>query len=144
MAKAAELDSGLVAGLKLAKNARVYFALVLKGPNDGKLILSKTKVPRTAVNDAKKQCGGSTVLKGFCRYDEDTHVFETAKEAPATASQAVRAVAKRDAGSAIKAEFRISTDPELLADEAEAPAVVGQAAPPQTADGADFGRAGRS
>src|SRR5689334_16158820 len=110
MAKTAELDADLANGFKLAKTKRVYFALVLKGGTDGALILSKTKVPLAAIADAKKQSGGSAVLKGFCRYEEGTYIFETAKQAPATAAQAVKVIAKRDAGQAVKAEFRISTD----------------------------------
>src|ERR1700694_4720436 len=98
MAKAAELDMDLAAGLKAAKSKRAYFALVLKGSNDGALIVSKTKVPPADIAAAKKQSGGSSVLKGFCQYEEGTYVFETAKQAPATAAQAVKLIAKRDAG----------------------------------------------
>jgi hypothetical protein len=117
MAKTAELDKDLVDGLKAAKSKRAYFALVLKGGSDGALILSKTKVPPAAIAEAKKKSGGSAVLKGFCQYEDGKYIFETAKEAPATAAQAVKVIVKRDAGMAVHAEFRVSTDPELLADE---------------------------
>ncbi len=108
----------LVDGLKAAKSKRAYFALVLKGSNDGALIVSKTKVPPAEIAAAKKESGGSAVLTGFCRYEDGIYVFETAKNAPATAAQAVRTIAKRDAKMPIQAEFRVSTDPELLAGEA--------------------------
>jgi hypothetical protein len=139
MAKAAELDTELVNGLKAAKSKRAYFALILKGSNDGALIVSKTKVPPADIAEAKKKSGGSAVLKGFCQYEEGTYVFETAKQAPATAAQAVKVIAKRDAGLAVKAEFRVSTDPELLADEGDAPATAPPKAPPAPpqADGAE-------
>ena len=130
MAKAAELDTDLITGLKAAKSKRAYFAIVLKGSNDGALIVSKTKVPPAAITEAKKRSGGSAVLKGFCQYEEGTYVFETAKQAPATASQAVKLIAKRDAGLAVKAEFRVSADPELLADEGDASAATPPPAPP--------------
>ncbi len=135
MAKAAELDKDLVDGLKATKSKRGYFALVLKGSNDGALIISKTKVPPGDIATAKKQSGGSAVVKGFCQYEDGKYVFETAKEAPATAAQAVKAIAKRDAGMAVNAEFRISTDPELLADEGDPIAATAAAAQPQQ-DGA--------
>ncbi len=133
MAKAAEMDTQLLAGLKAAKSKRAYFALVLKGSNDGALIVSKTKVPPADIADAKKQSGGSAVLKGFCSYEEGTYVFETAKPAAATAAQAVKTIAKRDAGLALKAEFRVSAVPELLADEGDSPAPSTAAAQPDGA-----------
>ena len=130
MAKTAELDKDLVDGLKAAKSKRAYFALILKGSSDGALLVSKTKVPPAAIAEAKKKSGGSAVVKGFCQYEEGTYVFETAKQAPATASQAVKVIAKRDAGLAVKAEFRVSTDPALLADEGESAAAAPPKAPP--------------
>ncbi len=135
MAKAAELDKDLVDGLKAVKSKRGYFALVLKGSNDGALILSKTKVPPGDIAAAKKQSGGSAVVKGFCQYEDGKYVFETAKEAPGTAAQAVKAIAKRDAGMAVNAEFRVSTDPELLADEGDSTATASTTAQRQQ-DGA--------
>jgi hypothetical protein len=72
-------------------------------------------------------------------YEEGTYVFETAKQAPATAAQAVKVIAKRDAGLAVKAKFRISSDPELVADEGDAPTTAPPKAPPALpqADGAE-------
>ena len=126
MGKAAELDEELVGGLKAAKSKRAYFALVLKGSNDGALIVSKTKVAPTAITEAKKESGGSTIVKGFCKYEDGKYVFETANDAPATAAQAVKFIAKRDAGLTVNAEFRVSNDPELLAGESNAPGTTTQ------------------
>jgi hypothetical protein len=133
MAKAAELDKDLVDGLKAAKSKRACFALVLKGASDGALILSKTKVPPAGIAAAKKQSGGSAVLKGFCQYEDGKYIFETAKEAPATAAQAVKVIVKRDAGMAVHAEFRVNADPELLADEGESTTATPPQAPPDGA-----------
>jgi hypothetical protein len=130
------LDKDLVEGLKAAKSKRAYFVLVLKGSNDGALILSKTKVPPADIAAAKKQSGGSAVLKGFCQYEDGKYIFETAKEAPATAAQAVKVIMKRDAGMAVHAEFRVNADPELLADEGESTAATPPQAPPAPPDGA--------
>ena len=135
MANAAELDKDLVNGLKAAKSKRACFALVLKGSSDGALIVSKAKVPPAEIAEAKKKSGGSAILKGFCKYEDGKYVFETAKDAPATAAQAVKAIAKRDAGMAINAEFRVSADPELVADEGDSTAAPAPAAQPKP-DGA--------
>jgi hypothetical protein len=137
MPNAAKLDENLVAGLKIAKSKRAYFALVLKGSTDGALIISKSKVPPADIAEAKKKSGGSALLKGHCLYEDGTYVFETAKAAPATAAQAVKTIAKRDAGLTLKAEFRVGADPELLADEGGSPGQPVSAAPTaQPKDGA--------
>jgi hypothetical protein len=113
MAKTAELDTELVDGLKAAKSKRCYFVLVLKGGTDGALLVSKTKIAAPAIAEAKKKSGGSAVVIGFVSYEEGTYIFETAKLPSATAAQAVKTIAKRDTGLTTKAEFRVSTDPEL-------------------------------
>lgn len=113
MGNTAELDKELVDGLKVAKTKRCYFALVLKGGTDGALLVSKTKIPAPAIAEAKKSSGGSAVVQGFVSYADGAYIFETAKDAPATAAQAVKAIAKRDAGLSIHADFRKGTDPEL-------------------------------
>jgi hypothetical protein len=115
MGNTAELDKDLADGLKAAKTKRCYFALVLKGGTDGALLVSKTKVPAPAIAEAKKKSGGSAVVSGFVSYEDGTYVFETAKPPAGTAAAAVKTIAKRDAGQTIKAIFRQSTDPELLA-----------------------------
>ncbi len=142
MAKTAELNEDLINGLKAAKSKRAYFALILKGATDGALIVSKTKVPPAQIAEAKKESGGSAVIKGFCTYEDGTYVFETAKQAPATAAQAVKLIAKRDAGLALKAEFRVSTDPELLTEEGGSESAVPPKAPPAPSphDGADVAK----
>jgi len=113
MGSTAELDKDLADGLKAAKTKRCYFALVMKGSTDGALLISKNKVPAPAIAEAKKKSGGSAVLSGFVSYEDGTYVFETAKDPPGTAAQAVKTIVKRDAGQTIKASFRQSSDPEL-------------------------------
>lgn len=143
MAKSGEMNEELVTGLKAAKSKRAYFALVLKGGKDGALIVSKTKVPPAAIADAKKESGGSAVVKGFCRFEDGVYLFETIKAVGPNVAQAVKLIAKRDAGITLRAEFRVKADPELLADEEEAsstpqvtPAKQTDAA--ATTDGADL------
>jgi hypothetical protein len=133
MGKTAELDKELVEGLKTAKTKRCYFVLVLKGGTDGALLVLKTKIAAPAIAEAKKSSGGSAVVQGFVSYADGAYVFETAKDAPATAAQAVKTIAKRDAGLAIHASFRQSTDAELEGVEGEHDEQAGSGATAQTA-----------
>jgi hypothetical protein len=108
------LDEELVAGLKLAKTKRCYFALVVKGATDGALVVSKQKVPPVLITLAKKKCGGSAVVKGAVFFEDGKYIFETAKEQAATMPNALKLIAKRDAGMAIIAICRVGTDPDLF------------------------------
>ncbi len=119
MAKTQELDQELVEGLKLARTKRMYFAAVLKGGNDGALLVKKTKVPPNAIAEAKKSCGGSAVVKGFVFGEEGKLIFEVGKEPPGTMANALKIIAKRDSGLSIHPECRVSSDPELMEEESE-------------------------
>jgi hypothetical protein len=128
MAEKAELDEDLAGGLKQAKSRRMLFVLVMKGGADGALIVSKMKVPPAAIADAKKRCGGSSALKGACFVEDGKYVFELAKEPPATMPQAVKLIAKRDAGLTINAICRRGDSPDLI-DESDQPAAQAATAP---------------
>ncbi len=121
MGKTSELDKDLADGLKAAKSKRCYFTLVLKGGTDGALIVSKTKIAAPAIAEAKKKSGGSAVVSGLVSYADGAYLFETVKVVSATAAQAVKTIAKRDAEQSIHAVFRVSTDPELLAGDGNSP-----------------------
>src|SRR5438270_9697308 len=120
MPKVEELDAELATGLKAAKGKRMYFAVVLKGGADGALIVSKQKVPAPAIAEAKKKCGGSAVIKGACFGEEGKHIFEVAKEPPATLANTLKLIAKRDSGLSIHAECRVGSDPDLVDEEDKA------------------------
>src|SRR5437868_2687309 len=62
-----------------AKTKRMFFVLALKGSSDGALILTKIKITAKEVTAAKKQSGGTTVIKGACFFEKGKHVFEVAK-----------------------------------------------------------------
>ncbi|HEV2972277.1 MAG TPA: hypothetical protein VGY55_20045 [Pirellulales bacterium] len=113
MGKVQEIDQELATGLKQAKGKRMYFAVVLKGASDGALIVSKQKVPPKDIAEAKKESGGSTVIKGACFVEDGKYIFEVAKEPPATLPNAIKLIAKRDAGMTINPECRVGTDPDL-------------------------------
>jgi hypothetical protein len=112
MGNTAELDKGLIDGLKIAKTKRCFFVLVLKGATDGMLLVSKTKIPAPAIAEAKKASGGGAIVQGFVSFADGAYLFETAKEAPATAAQAVKTIANRDAGMPIHATFRLGEETE--------------------------------
>jgi hypothetical protein len=129
MAKPESHDDALANGLKAAKSKRMYFAAVLKGGADGALIVSKTKVSPADIAEAKKKCGGSSVINGICFGEDGRHVFETAKSAPATLAQALKTIAKRDANLSIIPICRIGGGPDLEdRDAPAAPATPAQAA----------------
>ena len=119
MPKTAEIDEELAAALKQAKSKRMYFAVVVKGAADGALIVSKQKVPPTAIAEAKKKCGGSAVIKGACFVEDGKHVFEVAKEPPATLANALKLIARRDSGLTIHPICRVGGAADLLEEEEE-------------------------
>ena len=100
-------DADLTAGLKKAKGAEMFFAFVPKG-TDGKLIISKAKIPPKDIADAKKEIGGGTPVLGKCYGDGRTMVFEVAKAAPPALVAAIKKVAKRETGLTIDPEIRMA------------------------------------
>jgi peptidoglycan hydrolase-like protein with peptidoglycan-binding domain len=128
-------DATLTAALKQAKANRMFFAFIPKGA-DGKLIVSKAKVPAKEIAEAKKQTGGGNAITGKCYGEGATMVFQVAKAAPATLAAALKKVAKRDTGLSIDADVRVAGDAD--AEEEAAPAAPagggnGKAAPPAAA-----------
>ncbi len=97
----------------------MYFAAVLKGGNDGALIIKKTKVPPAAINEAKKQSGGTAVVKGAVFGEDGKLIFEVAKAPPGTMENALKVIAKRDSGLSIHPECRVGTNPDLFDEHSE-------------------------
>jgi hypothetical protein len=127
-------DEELRVGLKQAKQKKMFFAFVPKG-TDGKLIVSKRKIPPKDIADAKKEIGGSAAVLGKCFGEEGAMVFEVAKAVAPTLTAAVKKVAKRETGLTLQPEFRVVSEADLeTAEETEvvAPAVAPTAreAPP--------------
>ncbi len=117
MPKVEEIDQDLVTGLKQAKSKRMYFAIVLKGGADGAMLVNKAKIPPKDIAEAKKKCGGSTVIKGAVFFEDGRYVFETGKEPPGTLPNAIKVIAKRDAGLAINPVCRKGTADDLADEE---------------------------
>ena len=115
------LDQSLADNLKRATRAPAdhpyFFALVVKGGTDGQLIVSKGRVPEKQIAEAKKETGGSAVVKGVCFGEDGTLVFETPKLPAPAWTPLVKRLAKEGAGLALKAVFRQGRDPDQLPDE---------------------------
>jgi peptidoglycan hydrolase-like protein with peptidoglycan-binding domain len=100
----------LAAALKQAKAKPMFFAFIHKGA-EGKLIVSKTKIPPKQIAEAKKETGGGTPVTGKCFGGEGgAMVFQVAKAAPPALAAAVKKPAKRDAGLMIEPEFQLGGD----------------------------------
>src|SRR5262245_4561770 len=114
-----QVDSLLVANLKLVKTAPLRFAFVMKGPTEGRLLLTKKPpIPPKEIADAKKELGGGQVLSGRCRWDEENkeYLLELAKDPPPTLATAVRTIIKKDTGQTVKVSCRAAAD--LASEEA--------------------------
>jgi hypothetical protein len=94
-----------------------FFALVVRGGTDGKLIVSRRKGPEKQIADAKKETGGSAVVTGVCFGEDGTLVFETAKVPAPAWTPLVKRLAKDVAGLTIRPVFRLGRDPDQLPDE---------------------------
>lgn len=122
------LDASLASGLKGARKATQekphFFAMVVKGPTAGLLIVSRKKIPPKQIADAKKDVGGTTVVKGVCYAGEDGHTqFETSKP-PVPAWEALaRRLARDLAGLSIKPVFVQGRNDEAVAEGSEDPDV---------------------
>jgi hypothetical protein len=125
-------DANLTAALKQAKSTKMFFAFVPKG-SEGKLLVSKTKISPKQISDAKKEIGGGTPVTGTCFGDGSTMVFQVAKAA-GTLANAIKNVAKRDAGLT---KVRLATDADSEEEDtgvAPGEAVSAEAEPEDDAD----------
>jgi hypothetical protein len=120
-------DADLLAALKQAKMKKMFFAFVPKG-TDGKLLISKKKIPPKVIQEAKKEIGGGMPVTGKCFGEEGTMVFLVAKPAPPALTAAVKKVARRDSGLTIDPEFRVAHDADAEEPETTSPTEAGAAA----------------
>ena len=106
------IDHDTLELLKEAKSGkRVFFALVVKGGTDGKLLASKSKVSPTQIGEAKKECGGSAVIQGRCHGEDHALVFETVKDTAPAVTTVTKKLLK-EASWTVPFEFRINSDAE--------------------------------
>jgi hypothetical protein len=138
-----KVDDELLTNLKRAQKAPsdkpLFFALVVKGTADGKLIISKYKIPEKQVGEAKKATGGTTVVKGVCFGEDGQLVFETAKPPAPSWAVVAKKLAKDATGLLIKPVFTQGRDDEAVSesvaepDAGEVPAAPAQPAEPDLA-----------
>jgi peptidoglycan hydrolase-like protein with peptidoglycan-binding domain len=126
----AEVDAGLATALKAAKSKKMFFAFIPKGGGDGKLIVSKAKIPAKEIAEAKKALGGGNAVTGKCFGAIGEMVFLVAKEAPATMEAAVKKVAKRDSGLAVIPTFQVAGDADADEEGGSAPSAAAAGAAP--------------
>jgi hypothetical protein len=132
----AELD--LTAAIKMAKGKKMRFAFVLKG-SDGKLILSKAKIPPKQIAEARSEMGGGTLVTGKCSGPLNNLVFQVVKPPPSTLAAALKKVIKSEAGLTTAPEVQLAADADAeepedgvgAAASAAAPAASATAAPAQ-------------
>src|SRR5437868_4806473 len=130
----ADVDADLVTALKMAKGKKMFFAFVPKG-SDGKLIVSKTKIPPKLIAETKKEIGGGAPVTGKCFGDGGSMVFQVAKAASPALAAAIKKVAKRDTGMTIDADIQLAGDAD--ADEQDTgTAAAATAAPAASASAA--------
>jgi hypothetical protein len=78
---AMEIDKVLAAALAAAKSKPHKFALIAKGATVVHLIVDKTPIKSAAIQAAKKEHGGTTVVRGQCHGGPDGELlFDVAKE----------------------------------------------------------------
>ena len=112
-----EKDANLKQALKQAESHKMYFALIPRG-SEGKLIVSRSRIPSEVISQVRKEIGGGTPVTGKCFGPVHKLVFRVAAEPSGTFAAAIRKIAHRDSGLAIAPEVRV--DPGADAEEHEA------------------------
>ena len=124
----AKVDVELAASIKQAKLKPMFFAFVANGPK-GKLLLAKTKVPAREEEEAKSELGGGKTIRGRCKGEDGTLVFEIAKDPAGNLADQLKKTITRDTGMILTVNVRKAGDLEEEKGEAE-----GEASPEETAD----------
>ena len=104
-------DADLLLALKQAKSKKMFFAFVPKG-SEGKLIVSRKKIPPKEIAELRKEIGGGYPVIGKCIGPIGDMVFTVAKPAPHTMKAALKNVAHRDAGLLLVADIQLAGDAE--------------------------------
>ncbi len=108
-------DTKLIEALKMAKAKPMFFAFILKLP-EGKLVVSKTKIPMKDVLQMKKDMGGGTPIMGTCSGPLDDMTFTTGQAVAGVVQNVIPKVVRRDAGLTVVATIVYGKE---LADEAK-------------------------
>lgn len=128
-----DIDAALATALKQAKAKEMHFCFVSKGTG-GKLLVSKKKITPKEIAEAKKELGGGKPIKGTCTGSLGEMVFTTAKEVGGAVVNALKKVAKTDAGLMIKPTFQVGGQADEDEGEEDAAATPEVAAAPPAAE----------
>jgi hypothetical protein len=144
-----EFDKVLAAALTAAKSASHGFAVVAKGSAVVHLLVSKTPIKDADVQKAKKEHGGTAVIRGKCQGHDGELVFHVSK-APAIDAKKLKEYITHASNLSIKPRFEVVAEASLEGDEAseteaeqagagKAAGLEGDKAPPAgTGDAASF------
>lgn len=113
-------DLELANALKQAKSKPMFFAWVLKGGGDGKLIVSKTKIPMKDVLEIKKAIGGSKPITGKCSGALDSMTFQTGGVWPGVTENTIMKVVKRETGLTVDVRMEMAGhDKDMIEEDTE-------------------------
>src|SRR5882724_4200148 len=102
-----QIDHNLTTALRRARTNAMNFALVLKGQEDGTLIVSRHPITPKTIALARPDLHGCHIFKGRCVGEEHDHlVFEIATDPPATLAKTLRDLVHRDTGLLLHVETR--------------------------------------
>lgn len=104
-----EIDKELVAALNGAKSKAHNFAIVAKGASVVYLLVSKLPIKDADVQKAKKEHGGTDVIRGNCQGSDGELVFRVAKE-PAVEALKLKAFISTATKLTVKPRFEVAVD----------------------------------
>ena len=109
-----DVDKELVKSLQEAKKKPRNFAIVAKGPNVVKLLVSKKPIKDGELLKAKKECQGNVICRGVCCGDGADLVFQVTADQPSIAEPKFKAFLKDQTGLALKPRFEVVAEvPEI-------------------------------
>ena len=98
-------DTELAKALQMAKKKPHNFAILAKGANVMKVLVSKKPIKEGEVQKAKKEFQAGTICRGVCRGDGGDLVFEVTDKQPSIGEPKLKAFIKDEAGLTIKTRF---------------------------------------
>ena len=100
------IDHHLVEALNQARTRPMNFVLLVKGLDEGTLIVSRQRIPPGVVEKMRHDLGDCHLFKGRCIGNAHHELtFETIKEPSGTLARTLRAIIIRDAGLTHKVEI---------------------------------------
>jgi hypothetical protein len=105
------VDEKLKAALTAAKSAAHNFAIVAKGPTVVCLLVSKVPIKDAEVQAAKKEHGGTAVMRGKCQGKGGDFIFRVAKD-PSVEPIKLKEFITKSTTLTVKPLFEVASDAE--------------------------------